>query len=129
MRRADGEYRWHLSRRVPLRDHTGGIIRWYGISIDIEDHLSHYDRKTSKKMYLTFSERTWTHLFENKVQYINRLQRGEWLELFKTAGFELVDEDSWNVDLGRLRVARRYANMDRHDLECAVLRVLFRKPA
>jgi hypothetical protein len=40
----------------------------------------------------------------------------------------LVDEDSWNVDIGRLRVARRYANMDRHDLECAVLRVLFRKP-
>jgi len=102
---------------------------WALHSIDIEDHLSHYDRKTSKKMYLAFSERTWTHLFENKVQYINRLQRGEWLELFKTAGFELVDEDSWNVDLGRLRVARRYANMDRHDLECAVLRVLFRKPA
>jgi PAS domain S-box-containing protein len=37
LRRADGEYRWHLSRRVPLRDDAGRIIRWYGISIDIED--------------------------------------------------------------------------------------------
>ena len=34
-------------------------------------------------IYLTFSDETWIHLFENEVQYINRMQRGEWLELFK----------------------------------------------
>ena len=37
VRRADGQYRWHLSRRVPLRDESGGIVRWYSIGIDIED--------------------------------------------------------------------------------------------
>ncbi|CCV15524.1 PAS domain-containing protein [Mesorhizobium sp. STM 4661] len=36
-RMADGTYRWHLGRRVPLRDDTGKIIRWYGIAHDIED--------------------------------------------------------------------------------------------
>jgi len=101
---------------------------WALHSIDIEDHLAHYDRKVSKKMYLAFSERTWTHLFENKVQYINRLQRGEWLALFNAAGFTLVEEDSWTVDIGQLKVAKRYANMNKRDLECAVLRVLFQKP-
>jgi PAS domain S-box-containing protein len=37
IRRADGEFRWHMGRRVPLRDETGNIIRWYGVGTDIED--------------------------------------------------------------------------------------------
>jgi PAS domain S-box-containing protein len=36
-RRADGEYRWFLSRAVALRDKRGKIRRWYGVSTDIED--------------------------------------------------------------------------------------------
>ncbi len=100
---------------------------WALHSIDTQDHLSHYDETVSKKLYLTFSERTWANFFENKVQYINRLQR-EWMALFKEAGFELVEENSWHVDISRLKVASRYTNMDRHDLDCGVLRALFRKP-
>jgi PAS domain S-box-containing protein len=37
LRRADGEYRWHMTRRVPLRDDEGNIVKWYGIAFDIED--------------------------------------------------------------------------------------------
>ena len=37
LRRADGEYRWHWVRRVPLRDENGEVIRWYGVGHDIED--------------------------------------------------------------------------------------------
>jgi PAS domain S-box-containing protein len=37
MRRADGCYRWFLIRAVPLRDSNGGISRWYGTNVDIED--------------------------------------------------------------------------------------------
>jgi PAS domain S-box-containing protein len=36
-RRADGEYRWHLVRGVPLRDEAGDIVKWYGVVTDIED--------------------------------------------------------------------------------------------
>ena len=36
-RRADGEYRWLLTRVSPLRDQDGKIVRWYGINTDIED--------------------------------------------------------------------------------------------
>jgi PAS domain S-box-containing protein len=36
-RAADGEYRWFLSKGVPLRDSGGKIVKWYGISTDIED--------------------------------------------------------------------------------------------
>ena len=37
LRRADGEYRLTLHRKVPLRDETGNIVKWYGSVIDIED--------------------------------------------------------------------------------------------
>jgi PAS domain S-box-containing protein len=36
-RTADGQYRWFLSRAVPLRDGRGKILKWYGTSTDIED--------------------------------------------------------------------------------------------
>lgn len=37
VRRADGEYRTLLHRKVPLRDSHGKILKWYGSSLDIED--------------------------------------------------------------------------------------------
>jgi PAS domain S-box-containing protein len=36
-RRFDGAYRWCLVRADPLRDESGKVVKWYGISIDIED--------------------------------------------------------------------------------------------
>ena len=36
-RRADGQYRWHLCRGVPLRDDEGRIVKWYGILSDIDE--------------------------------------------------------------------------------------------
>jgi PAS domain S-box-containing protein len=34
---AQRDYRWLLVRNVPLRDGRGGIVKWYGTGIDIED--------------------------------------------------------------------------------------------
>src|SRR5262249_38055248 len=36
-RRVDGEYRWHMVRRVPLRDARGQLVQWYSVADDIED--------------------------------------------------------------------------------------------
>ncbi|MEO6819167.1 MAG: PAS domain S-box protein [Ginsengibacter sp.] len=36
-RRSDGEYRWQLSRAVPLKDAEGIIQRWIGTSTDIHE--------------------------------------------------------------------------------------------
>jgi PAS domain S-box-containing protein len=35
--RHDGEYRWMMSRAVPVRDENGTIIRWFGTAVDIHD--------------------------------------------------------------------------------------------
>jgi PAS domain S-box-containing protein len=40
VRRADGAFRWHLARALPIRDNAGGIIRWIGTNTDIEDQKS-----------------------------------------------------------------------------------------
>ena len=37
LRKADGEYRWHRVRRVPLRGETGEVIKWYAIAFDVDD--------------------------------------------------------------------------------------------
>src|SRR6266852_4395295 len=37
LRRPDGNYRWWLTRSVPLRDDEGNIVKWYGTAIDIEE--------------------------------------------------------------------------------------------
>lgn len=37
LRRADGKYRWHITRAQPMRDENGVITLWVGSSTDIED--------------------------------------------------------------------------------------------
>lgn len=37
LRRADGEYRWHLIRGAPVRNEKGDPVRWIGSATDIHD--------------------------------------------------------------------------------------------
>jgi PAS domain S-box-containing protein len=36
-RRADGEYRWHISRAVAMRDDEGKVVMWIGSNTDVDD--------------------------------------------------------------------------------------------
>lgn len=35
--RKDGEYRWHLSRALPMKDANGKIVKWFGTATEIHD--------------------------------------------------------------------------------------------
>jgi PAS domain S-box-containing protein len=37
LRRADGEYRWHLERAVPVQDLNGKTTQWYGSLTDVHE--------------------------------------------------------------------------------------------
>lgn len=37
VRRHDGEYRWVVTRAVPVRDAGGRIVRWFGTAVDIDN--------------------------------------------------------------------------------------------
>jgi PAS domain S-box-containing protein len=52
MRRKDGEYRWLSSRISPLRDENGAIVRWYGVSFDIEDEMRAAEALRNSKRHL-----------------------------------------------------------------------------
>jgi PAS domain S-box-containing protein len=57
LRRADGEYRLTLHRKVPLRDETGKIVKWYGSVIDIEDRRrAEEEVKSSEERYRVIVE-------------------------------------------------------------------------
>jgi PAS domain S-box-containing protein len=40
IRGKDGQYRWFLSRAVPIRDATGKVVRWFGTSTDISGQIA-----------------------------------------------------------------------------------------
>ncbi len=52
-RRHDGEYRWFLARALPMRDESGGIIKWFGTCTDIDDR-----RKVANKLEFLVQSRT-----------------------------------------------------------------------
>ncbi len=37
LRGKDGQYRWFLSRGVPIRDEAGNIVRWFGTNTDVTE--------------------------------------------------------------------------------------------
>ncbi|MGE8135383.1 PAS domain S-box protein [Novosphingobium subterraneum] len=39
LRSGDGEYRWFLSRALPIRDASGAILYWFGTNTDVTDML------------------------------------------------------------------------------------------
>jgi PAS domain S-box-containing protein len=39
LRGADGNYRWFLSRALPIRDEAGEVIRWFGTNTDVTKQI------------------------------------------------------------------------------------------
>jgi PAS domain S-box-containing protein len=57
LRRADGEYRLMLLRKVPLHDEAGSIVKWYGSATDIEDRKrAEEEVKSSEERYRVIVE-------------------------------------------------------------------------
>src|SRR3989441_7549100 len=80
-RRADGQYRWHLQRGVPLRDEEGNILKWYGVLTDIED------RKRAEEAL----QRSEHHLDEGQ----RLAHMGSWA--FTPAGFEYWSSELFQI--------------------------------
>lgn len=59
--------------------------------IGVDDHLAHYAPGMSPKAYTEFSDTVWRLFFENRLQYVNRVQACEFEKAFEEAGFTLVE--------------------------------------
>jgi len=93
------------------------------------DHLCIYDRAVHPKNYIRYTDRQWRWFFENQVQYVNRIQHSEWVQLFRSGGFEIVaDRITERADLAGIRVSPRFAGYSDDDLAGTVSSILIRKP-
>ncbi|WP_187142974.1 two-component regulator propeller domain-containing protein [Terriglobus albidus] len=53
-----GVYRWFLVRALPLRDHHGTILKWYGILTDIEDRKRAEEKLQELRTNMSQTSRT-----------------------------------------------------------------------
>ena len=60
LRRADGAYRWFRALGQAARDHQGGVTRWYGLLIDIDDRKNVEESLRSNEMRLSRATRAAT---------------------------------------------------------------------
>ncbi|AIT81523.1 histidine kinase [Novosphingobium pentaromativorans US6-1] len=68
LRGADGQYRWFLSRAVPIRDERGGIICWFGTNTDVTEM-----RDAEQRIELLLQE--VNHRSKNMLAIIQSLAR------------------------------------------------------
>jgi predicted SAM-dependent methyltransferase len=96
--------------------------------IGIDDHLSHYDNKESKKNYLRYSRALRKRIFENVVQYHNVLQGEDFLRFFHRSGFNVIEADRERCNLENLNIHPDWKGYTQEDLETIILTVVCRKP-
>jgi formate hydrogenlyase transcriptional activator len=88
VRRADGEYRLLLHRKVSLRDERGAIVKWFGSSIDIEDR-----KRAEEQLRRTAEELQRSEFYLSEGQRL--AHAGSWA--FDSGGF-----DYWSPELFRI---------------------------
>lgn len=123
----------HVEKIERLVDQMFAALRPGGYSIHqigIDDHLTHYDPAESPKNYIRYSETTWKLLFENTIQYHNRMQPTEFRAMFRARGFEEVEVIPGLVPAAQVPApSARFRAFPEEDLRCTVLTIVHRKPA
>lgn len=121
LRRADGEYRWHLAQGNPVRDRHGEILRWVGSCTDVHEHQILQDRLQALArdtaevhhqigwMAEAIPHLVWVAGPDGHIAYLNR----RWTE-YTGRDFEQEREAGWSGvlhpdDLGPTRTAFRAA--------------------
>jgi SAM-dependent methyltransferase len=73
--------------------------------IDLSDHFQHQDKSITGINFLRYSEKEWDKIADNQFAYCNRLRTSDYLELFKSMGFE-IDRKEVNADKEALESIR-----------------------
>lgn len=71
MRRHDGVYRWFLERALPVRNETGDIQQWFGVSMDITDRKATEEALAARAAEL----RVITDNIRGFISYVDREHR------------------------------------------------------
>ncbi|KAA0697854.1 PAS domain S-box protein [Neorhizobium sp. P12A] len=101
LRRADGAYRWVEGSAEPLRDESGRIVQWYGLSHDVDDQLRAEEtlresEKQLRRLVDALPTLIWAAEPDGEPSYLNR-------RLAEYVGLTLADLNS--PDASRLQMA------------------------
>ena len=83
LRRADGVYRWHLARALPVRDGEGHLRQWFGTCTDVDDQK----RATEAMRFLAEA----STVLSESLDYEETLQRVARLSVPQVADWCVVD--------------------------------------
>jgi PAS domain S-box-containing protein len=77
----DGQYRWFLTRAVPVRGEDGRIVQWYGTSTDVDDlKRLQQEVQASAERFRVLTEAipqlVWNADAAGRVTYFNRRWQG-----------------------------------------------------
>ncbi|WP_181243979.1 PAS domain-containing protein, partial [Chamaesiphon polymorphus] len=108
LRGRDGQYRWFLSRAVPIRDESGRIIRWFGTNTDITELQQAEAALADRNKELTSFAYTVSHDLKAPLRAISNLS--VWIE--EDLEGQLPPDTQQQFDLLRTRVKRMELMID-----------------
>lgn len=89
--------------------------------IDYQDHYAYFDSSISEYNFLKYSNEAWS-FFSPSLQYQNRLRHRDFVQIFQSKGFEIVEErckEGTKADLEiikRLRLNTRFRQYEPEEL-------------
>jgi two-component system, cell cycle sensor histidine kinase and response regulator CckA len=100
-RAADGEYRWHLAKGLPVKDENGTVVSWMGISVDIHDSKQAQLELAEKSERLRLAESRLSAILETEPECVKLLAPDTTLEYMNPAGLAMIQADSLDQVRGK----------------------------
>ena len=128
----------HVPREVirGLMEESFRVLKPGGLvlhNVGCNDHYAFFDKSISFVNFLQYGEREWK-LWNNPIQFQNRLRAPEFVDLATQAGFELISKKA-HVRPGTLealvslRVAPQFDRFSRDEIAATSVDFIGRKPA
>jgi PAS domain S-box-containing protein len=95
LRGRDGNYRWFLSRALPIRNEAGEVVRWFGTNTDITEQIE--AEKALRELNETLEQRVQAETRE-RAQIWNVSQ--DLLVVADLSGMYLSVNPAWTTTLG-----------------------------
>ena len=128
----------HIPEAILTRivNHSFDMLRPGGIAchtIDMSDHWQHVDSSIPKVNFLQYNGMWWKIAGMNSQNFQNRLRRFEYVDIFRNAGFEIIDmsgaaDVSALEALGGMRLCARYASVAKEELAILSTTIIARRP-
>ena len=100
-------------------------------AVACNDHYAHFDRSISFVNFLAFNEEQWK-LWNNPIQFQNRMRAPEFLDIARGCGFRIVHEaravrPGTREALRTMRIAREFEHFSTEDLAATTVDFVARK--